>query len=75
MSQLIASSLQAQCLQVDWLLSSYGPVLSELSGGFGGYGALVEPDRTAVADAYYTWARSRLQHHHNRADSDLAPRP
>jgi ribosomal protein S6--L-glutamate ligase len=59
-SQVIARSLGAECLQVDWLITEQGPILNEWSGGFGGYSALVEPDRTHVGNAFYAWAQSKL---------------
>jgi ribosomal protein S6--L-glutamate ligase len=52
----IADSLDADCLEVDWLLTDDGPVLNEWSSGFGGYASLPDPDRTTVSDAYFAWA-------------------
>ncbi|MDG4795129.1 hypothetical protein [Micromonospora sp. WMMD1082] len=57
----IAESLNASCLQVDWLLSDSGPIVNEWSSGFGGYSALPEPERTQVSNAYFGWARTLLR--------------
>ncbi|MDT4991397.1 MAG: ribosomal protein S6--L-glutamate ligase [Actinoplanes sp.] len=73
MSQTIARSLNAACLQVDWLMTPRGPILNEWSSGFGGYSALVEPDRTQVGDAFYAWARSRLNHRRAQLRTSAAP--
>ena len=52
----IATSLQASCLSVDWLLTDSGPVLDEWSTGFGSF-----PDQEpAVGDAFFSWVRSQL---------------
>jgi hypothetical protein len=52
----IATSLQASCLSVDWLLTDSGPVLDEWSTGFGSF-----PDQEPrVGDAFFSWVNSRL---------------
>ncbi|MBX7268880.1 hypothetical protein KIF24_24530 [Micromonospora sp. Llam7] len=56
----IADSLDAACLQVDWLLGEKGPVVNEWSSGFGGYSALPDPERTRLSDAFFDWARTLL---------------
>jgi ribosomal protein S6--L-glutamate ligase len=54
----VADSLDAACLQVDWLLTADGPIVSEWSAGFGGHLALPAAERARWSAAYFNWART-----------------
>ncbi|GIJ12729.1 RimK family alpha-L-glutamate ligase [Micromonospora andamanensis] len=56
----VADSLDAACLQVDWLLAEGGPIVNEWSSGFGGYSALPDPERARLSNAFFDWARTLL---------------
>jgi hypothetical protein len=51
----IAQSLDAEYMCIDWLMIDSGPVLNEWSTAHGGFTLLPEPQRTAVADAFFGW--------------------
>ncbi|WP_229070861.1 hypothetical protein [Actinoplanes sp. DH11] len=54
----VAESLDAACLQVDWLLTEDGPIANEWSAGFGGHLALPADERARWSAAYFAWART-----------------
>lgn len=63
----IAKSLNAEWLCVDWLMTDSGPVLNEWSTAHGGFTMMPEPQRTQVANAFFTW----ITHTYTRPQSRI----